>query len=147
MQAAQSERAVGNESRDIIDTVNALGKLSILSNAFRAARLVETLKGPGPFTLFAPTDEAFRKLPSGTLDALLKDKVKLAEMLNYHLLPAKRMADDLPPSDVLTVQGGMLKMATVDGALTAEDARVTKANIEASNGVIHLVDAVVMPKR
>jgi uncharacterized surface protein with fasciclin (FAS1) repeats len=147
MQALQPKAVVGDGSRDIVDTVIALGKFSILSNAFRATRLVETLKGPGPFTLFAPTDEAFRKLPAGTLDALLKDKVRLGEILSCHLLPGKLMKEDLAPGDFPTTAGGTLKMAIVSDVLMADDARVTKADIEASNGMIHLIDAVVMPKR
>jgi uncharacterized surface protein with fasciclin (FAS1) repeats len=144
--AADRPKTVAYGEADLVDTVIAAGKFSILSNAFRAAGLVETLKGAGPFTLFAPTDEAFRKLPPGTLDKLLKDRIKLTGILNYHLLPAKLMADDLQPGQIQTVQGAMLKVGTIDGAPTVDDARVTKANIETSNGVIHMIDAVVMPE-
>ena len=146
MEAVQSEAAVTDGSPDIIDTVIAAGKFSILSNAFRAAGLVATLKGTGPFTLFAPTDEAFRKLPAGTVGALLKDKVKLAEILSYHLLSGKLTTDELQASEMQTVQGSMLKMGTIDGALSVDDARVIKANIQTSNGVIHVIDKVVMPQ-
>ncbi len=133
--------------KDIIDNAVAAGYLATLSNAFRAAGLVGTLKGAGPFTLFAPTDEAFRKLPAGTVDGLLKDKVKLASILNYHVLPGTVLAKDLKDGDAKTVQGGSVTIASNDAGFTIDGAKVTRKDIESSNGVIHAIDTVMMPKQ
>jgi uncharacterized surface protein with fasciclin (FAS1) repeats len=132
---------------DIVDTAVAAGAFSTLVKAVKAAGLVETLKGPGPFTVFAPTDEAFAKLPAGTLDSVLKDKAKLTAILTYHVVPGKVLAKDvlgLNGKSVKTVQGGMLKVDTTSGVKIG-GATVTKADVETSNGVIHIIDTVLLP--
>jgi uncharacterized surface protein with fasciclin (FAS1) repeats len=106
---------------------------------------VETLKGKGPFTVFAPTDEAFAKIPKADLDALLKDKAKLTAVLTYHVVPGKVMAKDVKAGKVKTVQGSELTVATM-GGVTVDNAKVIKTDIAASNGVIHVIDTVVLPK-
>ena len=115
--------------------------------AVQAAGLVETLKSPGPFTVFAPTDQAFHKLPAGTLESLLADKGKLTAILTYHVVPRKVMAKDVARFNgktVKTVQGGELAIDTTHG-VTVGGASVTKADIEADNGVIHVIDTVLIP--
>lgn len=132
---------------DIVDTAVASGAFSTLVKAVQAAGLVETLKGPGPFTVFAPTDDAFAKLPAGTLDAVLADKAKLTAILTFHVVPGKVLAKDvvgLNGKSVKTVQGGMLKVDTSSGVKIG-DATVVKADVETSNGVIHVIDTVLLP--
>ena len=132
-------------AHDIVETAVAAGNLSILVNAVKAAGLVATLKGEGPFTVFAPTDEAFRKLPAGTVDGLLKDRAKLASILTYHAVAGKAMAKDIKAGDVKSVQGGMLAIALPGNNVTINNAKVVKADMETSNGVIHSIDTVLMP--
>ena len=121
---------------------------ALLVAAVKAAGLAETLSGKGPFTVFAPTNEAFAKLPAGTVDSLLKpeNKAKLASILTYHVVAAKVMAADVKTSKVKTVQGGELDVVVKDGAVTVDGAKVVKTDIVGSNGVIHVIDAVVLPK-
>jgi uncharacterized surface protein with fasciclin (FAS1) repeats len=121
---------------------------STLVAAVKAAGLAETLSGKGPFTVFAPTNEAFAKLPAGTVDSLLKpeNKAKLASILTYHVVAGKVMAADVKTSKVKTVQGGELDVVVKDGAVTVDGAKVVKTDIVGSNGVIHVIDAVVLPK-
>jgi uncharacterized surface protein with fasciclin (FAS1) repeats len=133
------------QAKDIVDTAVAAGNFKTLATALQAAGLVETLKGPGPFTVFAPTDEAFAKVPKADLDALLKDKAKLTQVLTYHVVPGKVMAADVKAGAVKTVNGKSLTVATV-GGVKVDNARVTATDIVASNGVIHVIDSVVMPK-
>jgi uncharacterized surface protein with fasciclin (FAS1) repeats len=133
------------QAKDIVDTAVAAGNFKTLVAAVQAAGLVETLKGKGPFTVFAPTDEAFAKIPKADLDALLKDKAKLTAVLTYHVVPGKVMAKDVKAGSVKTVQGGMLTVATTGGVMV-NNAKVIKTDIETSNGVIHVIDTVVMPK-
>lgn len=133
---------------DIVDTAIA-GKFSTLVAAVKAAGLVETLKGAGPFTVFAPTDEAFAKLPAGTLDSLLKaeNKAKLQALLKYHVVAGKVMAADVAKlSSAKTVEGHSTTIRTTKGSVTVDGAHVTNADIGASNGVIHVIDAVIQPK-
>jgi uncharacterized surface protein with fasciclin (FAS1) repeats len=132
---------------DIVDTAVAAGSFKTLVKAVQAAGLVDTLKGPGPFTVFAPTDEAFAKLPHGTLEAVLADKNKLTAILTYHVVPGKVMAKDvagLNGKTAKTVQGGELTVDTAHGVKIG-GATVTKADIVADNGVIHVIDAVLLP--
>ncbi len=132
---------------DIVDTAVAAGAFSTLVKAVQAAGLVDTLKGPGPFTVFAPTDDAFAKLPAGTLAAVLADKSKLTAILTFHVVPGKVLAKDvagLNGQSVKTVQGGMLKVDTSFGVKIG-DASVVRADVEASNGVIHVIDTVLLP--
>ena len=132
-------------AKDIVDTAVAAGNFKTLATALQAAGLVETLKGPGPFTVFAPTDEAFAKVPKAQLDALLKDKAKLASVLTYHVVPGKVLAKDVKAGKVKTVQGSELTVATA-GGVKVDSANVVKTDIVADNGVIHVIDAVVLPK-
>jgi len=131
---------------DIVDTAVSAGQFKTLVKAVQEAGLVDTLKGKGPFTVFAPTDEAFAKLPSGTLDALLEDKQKLAAILTYHVVPGKVMAAQVKPGQVKTVQGQSLTVTARSGAVMVDNARVVKTDIAASNGVIHVIDTVILPK-
>lgn len=138
--------AAAAKDKDIVDTAVAAGEFKTLAQALTAADLVKTLKGSGPFTVFAPTDAAFAKIPKEQLDALLKDKAKLGAVLTYHVVPGKLMAKDVKPGAVKTVQGGSLVVKTDGGRVTVDDAAVTKTDIVASNGVIHVIDTVVLPK-
>lgn len=130
--------------KDIVDTAVAAGSFSTLVTAVKAAGLVETLKGKGPFTVFAPTDAAFAKIPKADLDALLKDKAKLTAVLTYHVVPAAVMAKDVKAGDVPTVNGKPLKITTDKGVMV-NNANVTATDIKASNGVIHVIDTVLIP--
>jgi uncharacterized surface protein with fasciclin (FAS1) repeats len=135
-----------NKSKDIVDTAIAAGSFNTLVAAVKAAGLVDTLKSPGPFTVFAPTDEAFAKLPAGTVEALLKDKEKLTAILTYHVVSGKLMASDVvSKSSLKTVQGQSLKVST-SGGPKVNNANIVKTDIEASNGVIHVIDTVVLPQ-
>ena len=134
-------------SKDIVDTAVEAGSFNTLVAAVGAAGLVETLKGDGPFTVFAPTDEAFAALPEGTVDTLLKPKNKdqLVAILTYHVVPGKVMSGDLADGmTAATVQGGDVTIAT-EGGVMVNDANVVTADVEASNGVIHVIDKVIMP--
>ncbi len=132
---------------DIVDVAVAAGSFGTLVKAVQAAGLVETLKSPGPFTVFAPTDEAFAKLPAATLESVLADKEKLTAILTYHVVAGKVMAADVAKfhgKTVKTVQGGELAIDTASGVKVGP-ATVIKADIEADNGVIHVIDTVLIP--
>ena len=132
--------------KDIVDTAVAAGSFKTLATALQAAGLIETLKGAGPFTVFAPTDEAFAKLPAGTLDALLKDKAKLTAVLTYHVVAGKVMvADVVKLKTAKTVQGSNVSIDATKG-VKVDGANVVKTDIACSNGVIHVIDAVILPK-
>jgi uncharacterized surface protein with fasciclin (FAS1) repeats len=132
--------------KNIVDTAIAAGNFTKLLAGLKAAGLTDTLKGRGPFTIFAPNDEAFQKLPSGALEALLKDSAKLKAVLNYHVITGHVLAQDLKSGDVMTVQGSPLT-AVVSGAdVQVNGAHVRQRDITASNGVIHVIDAVIMPR-
>lgn len=137
--------AMTAQAKDIVDTAVGAGQFKTLATALQAAGLVETLKGKGPFTVFAPTDAAFEKIPKADLDALLKDKAKLSAVLTYHVVPGKVMAKDVKAGKVKTVQGSELTVSTAGGVMV-DAAKVTKTDIVADNGVIHVIDSVVMPK-
>ncbi len=143
--AAISLAAVSAQAKDIVDTAVAAGNFKTLATALTAAGLIDTLKGKGPFTVFAPTDAAFAKIPKAQLDALLADKAKLTAVLTYHVVPGKVMAKDVKAGKVKTVQGSELTLATM-GGVTVDGAKVTTADIVADNGVIHVIDTVVLPK-
>lgn len=133
-------------SKDIVDTAVSAGSFKTLVTAVQAAGLVETLKGEGPFTVFAPTDEAFAKLPAGTLDALLKDKARLQAVLTYHVVPGRVMAADVTKlTSAKTVQGQSLAIDTKKGVKVGS-ANVVKTDVVASNGVIHVIDTVLIPQ-
>jgi uncharacterized surface protein with fasciclin (FAS1) repeats len=131
---------------DIVDTAVKAGSFNTLVAAVKAAGLVETLKGPGPFTVFAPTDEAFAKIPKEQLAALLKDKKKLTSILTYHVVAGKVMAADVKPGEVKTVQGSAFMVKASDGKVMVDGANVVKTDIDTSNGVIHVIDNVIIPK-
>ncbi|MGS0755322.1 fasciclin domain-containing protein [Roseateles sp. GG27B] len=133
------------QAKDIVDTAVAAGTFKTLAAALTAADLIPTLKGPGPFTVFAPTDAAFAKIPKADLDALLKDKAKLTAVLTYHVVPGKVMAADVKAGKVKTVQGSELTITTAGGVMV-DKAKVTATDIAADNGVIHVIDTVLMPK-
>jgi uncharacterized surface protein with fasciclin (FAS1) repeats len=132
--------------KTIIDTAADAGKFTTLLNALKAASLTETLRGKGPYTVFAPTDEAFKHLPAGSLNALLKDPKKLKGILEYHVVPGTIAGRDMKASDLKTVEGSPLVVAVDDGKVTVNGARVVQTDIDASNGVIHVIDAVILPK-
>ncbi len=139
--------AYAGPKADIVDTAVAAGSFKTLAKALTEAGLVETLKGKGPFTVFAPTDEAFAKLPKGTLEALLKDKKKLTAVLTYHVVAGKvKAADAAKLTSAKTVNGQSITIAAKDGVVMINDAKVIQADIETSNGVIHVIDKVILPK-
>ena len=133
------------QAKDIVDTAVSAGNFKTLAAALQAAGLIDTLKGKGPFTVFAPTDEAFAKVPKEQLDALLKDKAALSNVLTYHVVSGKVMAKDVKAGKVKTVQGGELTVATAGGVMV-DGAKVTATDIVADNGVIHVIDSVVLPR-
>ncbi len=133
--------------KDIVATAVDAGSFKTLAAALQAAGLVETLQGKGPFTVFAPTDEAFAKLPAGTVEGLLKDKAKLTAILTYHVVAGNVMAADVVKlHDAKTVQGQSVTIVTKDGKVTVDNAKVVKTDIECTNGVIHVIDSVILPK-
>ena len=140
-----SSRKGKYQAADIVDTAVAAGSFKTLAAALQAAGLVDTLKGKGPFTVFAPTDDAFAKVPKADLDALLKDKAKLTAVLTYHVVAGKVMAADVKAGKVKTVQGSELTVATAGGVMV-DSAKVIKTDIVADNGVIHVIDSVIVPK-
>ena len=137
---------VAAQDKNIVETAVAAGSFKTLAAALQAAGLVETLSGPGPFTVFAPTDEAFAKLPAGTVEALLKDKAKLTAILTYHVV-----AGNVPSTEVVklksakTVNGQDVKISLMGNTVMVNNAHVTAADIKASNGVIHVIDTVILP--
>ena len=135
-------------NQDIVDTAVGAGQFKTLAAALKGADLVATLKGPGPFTVFAPTDEAFAKLPAGTVENLLKpeNKAKLTAILTYHVVPGAVKAEQVIKLDqAQTVNGAMVKVTTKGGKVTINDATVVKADTAASNGIIHVIDKVILP--
>lgn len=143
--ASLAVASLGAQAKDIVDTAVGAGNFKTLVTALKAADLVPTLKGKGPFTVFAPTDEAFAKIPKADLDALLKDKTKLKAVLTYHVVPGKVMSTDLKAGNVRTVQGSDVMVSTMGGAMV-NNAKVVAADVAADNGVIHAIDTVLMPK-
>ena len=147
--AASGTTAVRAETRDVVDTAIAAGSFKTLAKALDAAGLVTTLKGAGPFTVFAPTDEAFAKLPDGTLETLLKpeNKEKLRRILTYHVVAGKVMASDVVKlQSAKAVSGDTITVKVEDGVVHVDNATVTSADVLASNGVIHVIDSVILPK-
>jgi len=138
--------ATAGPKKDIVDTAVGAGSFDTLVAAVKAAGLVETLKGDGPFTVFAPTDEAFAALPDGTVENLLKpeNKDQLVAVLTYHVIPAKVMAADVAAGKAKTVNGAEITITTEDG-VKVDKANVVKTDIKCSNGVIHVIDAVILP--
>ena len=143
--SALSFATLSVQAKDIVDTAVGAGNFKTLAAALTAAGLVDTLKGKGPFTVFAPTDEAFAKIPKAQLDALLADKATLIAVLTYHVVPGAVMAKDVKAGKVKTVQGSELTLSTAGGVMV-DGAKVTATDIVADNGVIHVIDSVVLPK-
>ena len=143
--SALSLAALSAQAKDIVDTAVGAGNFKTLAAALTAAGLIDTLKGKGPFTVFAPTDAAFAKIPKADLDALLADKAKLTSVLTYHVIGAKVMAADVKAGKVTTVQGSELTINTA-GGVTVDKAKVTATDLVADNGVIHVIDTVLIPK-
>jgi len=135
---------------DIVDTATSNGSFTTLVAAVKAAGLVNTLKGPGPFTVFAPTDAAFKKLPAGTVENLLKpeNKAQLTKVLTYHVVPGKVMARDISgkKTNAKTVEGSTVAIDASSASVKVDNASVSMADVNASNGVIHVIDSVIMPK-
>ena len=145
--AATAANAQMAPAKDIVETAVAAGSFNTLAAALKAAGLVETLKGKGPFTVFAPTDDAFKKLPAGTLESLLKpeNKGKLAAILTYHVVSGQVMAADVKPGKVKTVEGSDATVMAMGKGLMIDKANIVKTDIVTSNGVIHVIDAVILP--
>ncbi len=143
--AATSLFATQAFAADIVDTAVSAGQFKTLAAALTQADLIDTLKGPGPFTVFAPTDAAFAKIPNADLDALLKDKAKLTAVLTYHVVPGTVLASDVKPGKVKTVQGTTFNVMADSKHVMVNNATVTKTDIIADNGVIHVIDTVIMP--
>jgi uncharacterized surface protein with fasciclin (FAS1) repeats len=146
--AALVAGTAARQQKDIVDTAVGAGSFKTLAAALKAAGLIETLKGAGPFTVFAPTDEAFAKLPAGTLDELLKpeNKAKLTAILTYHVVPGKVMASQVTSlKNAKTVNGQSVKISTMGGSVMIDNAKVVKTDIAATNGVIHVIDTVILP--
>ena len=144
-----SSSAFAGSTKDIVDTAVAAGNFKTLAAALQAAGLVDTLKGPGPFTVFAPTDEAFAKLPAGTVEDLLKpeNKQKLISILTYHVVAGKVMAKDVVKlHEAKTVNGQEVKIMVDGGKVMVDNANVIKTDIQCSNGVIHVIDTVLLPQ-
>jgi uncharacterized surface protein with fasciclin (FAS1) repeats len=144
--APQGSAAHTAPSKNIIDTAIAAGSFTTLVAGIKAAGLTDTLKGKGPFTVFAPTDEAFKKLPSGALEALLKDTAKLKAVLSYHVIAGHVLAKDVKSGEVMTLQGSTLNASVSSSGVQVNGAHVKQADIVATNGVVHVIDAVIMPK-
>jgi len=146
--SAASTTTVNAQTKDIVETAVAAGSFKTLAKALQAADLVTTLKGAGPFTVFAPTDESFAKLPAGTLENLLKpeNKAKLRRILAYHVVSGTVMAGDVVKlQSANAVSGDTVKIGAQNGGVTVNQANVVKTDIAASNGVIHVIDAVMLP--
>ena len=139
--------ALAAPAADIVDTAVSAGSFNTLVTAVKAAGLVDTLKSAGPFTVFAPTDEAFAKLPAGTVEALLKDPEKLKKILTYHVVSGKVMAADVVKmKSARTVEGASAKVTVKGATVMIDSAKVVKTDIQCDNGVIHVIDTVIMPK-
>jgi uncharacterized surface protein with fasciclin (FAS1) repeats len=136
------------QPKDIVDTAVAAGSFKTLAKLLGDAELVGVMKGPGPYTVFAPTDEAFARVPKDVLDGLAKDKAKLQEVLKYHVLTSKWTSDDIKlVKQTGTAQGKPVSFATSGGTITVNGAKVIKANVDCTNGMIHVIDAVLLPPR
>ena len=144
MPSAMAPATMGAKA-DIVDTAVGAGQFTTLAKALTAAGLIDTLKGPGPFTVFAPTDAAFAKIPPAKLNALLADKAALTKVLTYHVVPGRVVAADVKSGRVKTVEGDDLVVSATPAGVTVNDAKVVKTDILATNGVIHVIDTVVIP--
>jgi uncharacterized surface protein with fasciclin (FAS1) repeats len=145
MQYAAANARSPMAKTDIVDTAVGAGQFNTLAKALTAAGLIDTLKGPGPFTVFAPTDAAFAKIPADKLNALLADKAALTKVLTYHVVPGMVVAADVKPGRVKTVEGDYLNVTASPAGVKVNDANVIKTDVMATNGVIHVIDTVVLP--
>jgi uncharacterized surface protein with fasciclin (FAS1) repeats len=144
--ACMGAEETATEEKNIVDTAIAAGNFSTLVEAIQAAGLVDTLEGPGPFTVFAPTDEAFAKIPEADLNALLENTTELTRILTYHVVSGEIMSDDLEGEmSVKTVEGQNLSIVVDESGVMVDNAKVIQADIPATNGVIHAIDTVLMP--
>ncbi|HYD96068.1 MAG TPA: fasciclin domain-containing protein [Noviherbaspirillum sp.] len=134
-------------SADLVETASTSGSFKTFLAAAKAAGIAETLKNSGPYTVFAPSDYAFNQLPPGTVDSLMKDKARLAEILSHHVIPGKVMVADVKPGKVKTIQGDELVLKSDNGKVTVDNANVVQSDMMADNGVIHEIDTVVLPQR
>ena len=144
--AASVLMAAPAQAADLLETAAAAGNLKTFVAAVKAAGFTEALRGPGPFTIFAPSDEAFARLPAGTWEALVKDKARLAQVLAYQVISGRILVAAVKPGPVKTLEGSALLLKSDNGRVTVDDATVIESDLMADNGVIHAVDAVVMPK-
>jgi uncharacterized surface protein with fasciclin (FAS1) repeats len=142
----QSSGSYSAPSKNIVETINAAGNFTTLISALKAAGLTDTLTGRGPFTVFAPTDEAFKRLPTGALDSLMKDTARLKAVLSYHLVRAYFLARDVKAGEMMTEQGTPLMVSASSSDMKVNTAEVRQADIVATNGVVHVIDQVVVPK-
>jgi uncharacterized surface protein with fasciclin (FAS1) repeats len=145
MSSKQMAEPAAMPAKDIVDTAVAAGSFNTLVTAVKQAGLVDTLKGKGPLTVFAPTDAAFAKIPKDQLNAILADKALLTKILTYHVVAGKVMAADVKPGPVKTVQGSNMTVSMEGGNVMVDKAKVVKTDIAASNGVIHVIDSVIVP--
>jgi uncharacterized surface protein with fasciclin (FAS1) repeats len=144
-----SEHASTNHTastKNIVDTVNVAEDFSTFAAGIKAAGLTDTLAGKGPFTVFAPTEEAFKKLPAGAMNALFKDKAKLKAVLNYHMIAGHVTTRDMKSGDVMTLQGSTLSAVVSSSEIQINGAHVKRTELVATNGIIHAIDSVIMPK-
>ncbi|WP_420474203.1 fasciclin domain-containing protein [Noviherbaspirillum sp. ST9] len=132
---------------DLVETASTSGSFKTFLAAAKAAGITDTLKNSGPYTVFAPSDSAFNQLPPGTVNSLMKDKAKLAEILAHHVIPGKVMVADVKPGEVQTIQGDTVTLKSDNGKVTVENANVIQSDMLADNGVIHEIDAVVLPRK
>lgn len=132
---------------DLVETASTSGSFKTFLAAAKAAGITDTLKKSGPYTIFAPGDGAFNKLPPGTVNSLLKDKAKLAEILSHHIIPGKVMVADVKPGKITTMQGDLLTLTSDNGKVTVDNANVIQSDLMADNGVIHEIDTVVLPQK
>jgi uncharacterized surface protein with fasciclin (FAS1) repeats len=131
---------------DIVETASTSATFKTFVTAVKAAGLSDTLKNNGPYTVFAPSDSAFGKLPAGTVNSLLKDKTKLTQLLEHHVVPGKMTVAEVKPGQVTSLDGSTLKLTSDNGKVTVENANITQSDMMADNGVIHEIDTVVLPK-
>lgn len=132
-------------ANDLIDTAATSGSFKTFLATVKAAGLTDSLRNQGPFTVFAPSDEAFAKLPDGTIESLMKDKVKLAQLLSHHIVPGKLLVAEAKPGPLKTIQGDSIKLTSDNGMITVDGARVTQSDLKADNGVIQVIDKVILP--
>jgi uncharacterized surface protein with fasciclin (FAS1) repeats len=145
--AAEAVRSnASGPTKNIVDSAIAAGDLNIFTAGITAAGLIDEFGAKGPFTVFAPTDEAFKKLPAGAYDALLKDSAKLKAILKYHVISGYFTARDVRPGEVMTLQGSTLTVAGTSFDVRINEARVTRADLATSNGIVHVIDAVILPR-